>query len=88
MELQEIEKVIERFFVEREGEGISEIIRDIDFIEEGILDSLDLVSLSVFIESNLRKKIDVTDDQTFQSMRRFDSLVAMVTSASATPTHR
>ena len=26
MELQEIEKTIERFFVEREGEGISEII--------------------------------------------------------------
>ena len=88
MELQEIEKTIERFFVEREGEGISEIIRDIDFIEEGILDSLDLVSLSVFIESNLRKKIDVTDDQTFQSMRRFESLVAMVTSASAPPTPR
>lgn len=88
MELQEIEKAIERFFVEREGEGISETIRDIDFIEEGILDSLDLVSLSVFIESNLGKKIDVTDDQTFQSIRRFDSLVAMVTSASTTPTPR
>ena len=88
MELQEIEKTIERFFVEREGEGISEIIRDIDFIEEGILDSLDLVSLSVFIESNLGKKIDVIDDHTFQSMRRFDSLVAMVTSATTTPTPR
>ena len=57
MENKDIEKAIERFFVEREGEGVSDIIRDIDFIEEGILDSLDLVSLAAFIESNLGKKI-------------------------------
>jgi acyl carrier protein len=78
MELRETEKVIERFFVEREGEGVLETIRDIDFIEEGILDSLDLVSLSAFIESNLGKKIDVTDEVVFRSIRRFDSLVEMV----------
>ncbi len=88
MENKDIEKAIERFFVEREGEGVSDIIRDIDFIEEGILDSLDLVSLAAFIESNLGKKIDVTNEQTFQSLRRFDSLVATVASASATPKPR
>ena len=78
MELREPDKVIERVFVEREGEGVLETIRNIDFIEEGILDSLDLVSLSAFIESNLGKKIDVTDEMTFRSIRRFDSLVEMV----------
>ena len=78
MEKQEIEKVITTFFVEREGEGILETIRDIDFIEEGILDSLDLVSLSTFIETNLGKKIDVTSEKAFQSLRRFDTLVTLV----------
>ena len=72
------EKVIAQFFVEREGESILDVIRDIDFIEEGILDSLDIVSLSDFIEVNVGKTIDITNEEDFHRLRRFESLVELV----------
>jgi len=72
------EQKLAQFFIEREGVGILEEIKDIDFMEAGIIDSLDLVSLAVFIERNFNKKIDLADPSTFKAMRRFDSLVALV----------
>lgn len=77
-ELSEKEKKIARFFVEREGTGILEEIRDIDFLEVGIMDSLDIVSLAVFIEQEFGQKIDLTNPQTMLALRRFDSLVALI----------
>jgi len=77
-ELSEKEKKIVRFFVEREGTGILEEIRDIDFLEVGIMDSLDIVSLAVFIEQEFGQKIDLTNPQTMLALRRFDSLVALI----------
>jgi acyl carrier protein len=46
-------------------------------MEAGIIDSLDLVSLAVFIERNFNKKINLADPVTFKAMRRFDSLLAL-----------
>ena len=77
-ELSEKEKKIARFFVEREGTGILEEIRDIDFLEVGIMDSLDIVRLAVFIEQEFGQKIDLTNPQTMLALRRFDSLVALI----------
>lgn len=67
-----------QFFVEREGEGILEELRDMDFVEAGILDSLDMVSLAVFIERSFGKKLDLTDERTFAAARRFDSLMNLM----------
>ena len=78
MNLEKTEKVMERFFVEREGEGILNVLRNVDLVEEGYLDSLDLISLAAFVEANLGKSVDVTGEETLKSLRRFDSLVALV----------
>lgn len=72
------EKKLAQFFVEREGEGILNELRDIDFFETGILDSLDMVTLAVFIEKTFGKKLDLSDDGTFESARRFDSLMNLI----------
>lgn len=77
MSFTENEKLVAQFFVEREGVGILDEIRDIDFIEAGIIDSLDLVSLAVFIEKNFGRKIDLANPATFSAVRRFGSLVAL-----------
>lgn len=76
--MNENEKKIATFFIEREGQGIVEKIRDIDFLESGIIDSLDLVSLAVHIEKNFKIKLDLADPTIFNSARRFDSIVALV----------
>lgn len=79
MKFTDAEQKLAQFFVEREGDGILEEIREIDFIETGIIDSLDLVSLAVFIEQNFGKKIDLASPETFSAARRFDSLMKLIT---------
>lgn len=78
MNFTETELKLARFFTEREGDGILEELRSIDFMESGIIDSLDLVSLAVFIERNFQVKIDLADPTTFAAARRFDSLMALI----------
>ena len=79
MEFTDVEQKLAQFFVEREGDGILEEIREIDFIGTGIIDSLDIVSLAMFIEKNFHKKIDLTSPETFNAARRFDSLITLIT---------
>ena len=79
MEFTDVEQKLAQFFVEREGSGILEEIREIDFIGTGIIDSLDMVSLAMFIEKNFHKKIDLTSSETFNAARRFDSLITLIT---------
>ena len=73
----EIEREIARFFIEREGEGIMDSIRDVDLIDAGILDSLDLVSLATMIDRRFGVKLDIGDPAVLASMRRYDDLVGM-----------
>ena len=79
MEFTDVEQKLAQFFVEREGSGILEEIREIDFIGTGIIDSLDIVSLAMFIEKNFHKKIALTSPETFNAARRFDSLITLIT---------
>ena len=78
MELNKNEAKLAQFFIEREGEGVLEIIKDIDFLEAGIIDSLDFVSLAVFVEKTFGKKLDLTDQDVFQAMKRFQSLLELI----------
>lgn len=78
MRFSDTEIILAKFFVEREGEGVLVEIRNIDLIEAGIIDSLDLVSLAVFIEQEFGKKIDQMNPATMLAVRRFDSLVAII----------
>jgi acyl carrier protein len=78
MSFSDREMKLARFFVEREGEGVLEVIREIDFFDAGIIDSLDMVSLGVYIEKTFGKKLDLTDAATLTAARRFDALMALV----------
>lgn len=77
--MNENEEKIAEFFVQREGKGILKTIKDIDFISSGIIDSLDMVSLAIFIENKFSIKLDLSDPKVLQSIRRFDSIVELVT---------
>ena len=79
MEFSQTEKIVSEFFIEREGEEILKVIRKIDFIDEGILDSLDVVSLAAFLQKKFNKKIDVTNYETIQAFHRFNDIVKLVT---------
>ena len=57
MSFTSVEQTIANFFVQREGKGILEEIRKLDFFEQGILDSLDVVFLATTLRKNLVKKL-------------------------------
>jgi len=66
------------FFVQREGDQIVAELADIDLVETGIIDSLDILDLAILIEKNIGIKIDLSDDQTFSAMRRFNSIINLL----------
>jgi len=74
------EQKLAQFFIEREGEGILEVIRDVDFFEQGFIDSLDMVTLAVYVERNFQKKLDLTDPKTFEAMKKFNTLMNIISS--------
>lgn len=78
MNLNENEIKLAQYFIEREGEGILEVIKDIDFFDEGYIDSLDFISLAVFVENNFGKKLDLTKQDVFKAMKRFQSLIELI----------
>ena len=79
MEFSQTEKIVSEFFIEREGEEILKVIRKIDFIDEGILDSLDVVSLAAFLQKKFNKKIDVTNYETMQAFHHFNDIIKLLT---------
>ena len=79
MEFSQTEKIVSEFFIEREGEEILKVIKKIDFIDEGILDSLDVVSLAAFLQKKFNKKIDVTNYETMQAFHHFNDIVKLLT---------
>jgi len=78
MSFTSVEQTIANFFVQREGKGILEEIRKLDFFDDGILDSIDVVFLATYIEEEFGKKIDIIDDSVLQSLRHFNDIVRLV----------
>ncbi|MBH9538446.1 hypothetical protein [Novosphingopyxis sp. YJ-S2-01] len=83
MPKSEAEMALDDFFVEREGEGAMDEIRQVDLIDAGILDSLDLVTMSVFLENRLGQKVDLGDPATFEAFRRYQTLLDLLNSTAA-----
>jgi len=71
-------KFLRDFFVQREGDQIVAELLDLDLIESGIIDSLDILELAILIEKNVGVKVDLSNDQTFSAMRRFNSIINLL----------
>lgn len=80
MSYTESERKLAEFFVEREGEGVLDTLKQVKLVSEGYLDSLDMVVLAVFIEENFGKKIDLVSEETFLAVQDFAKLHALATS--------
>ncbi len=77
MALTDQQQRLAQFFVQREGAGVLDVITTVDFFQQGLLDSLDMVSLAVFIEKQFKRKLDLTDPATMKAMARFDTLCTL-----------
>lgn len=66
------------YFVKREGELILQTIHNLDLIDSGLMDSLDLIEISEIISENTGVQLDLDDESTFIAMRKIDSLIEMI----------
>jgi acyl carrier protein len=66
------------YFVKREGESIVETIYDLDLIESGLLDSLDLIEISEIILEKTGIQLDLNQESTFIAMRKISTLVDLI----------
>ena len=74
----EKELKLAQFFIDREGDGILETLKDCNLVNEGFLDSLDMVVLAVFIEREFNVKLDLTSSETYSNIQTFDKIFAMI----------
>ena len=72
------EKVLEEFFIRREGTEIIDSLKNVDLLETGLLDSLDVIELAVYLENELGVKIDLTQENSFKAMRQFSSILELI----------
>lgn len=69
---------INNYFVEREGIEILKDLKSVDFFDSGLLDSLDIIEITIKIEEEFGIKLDLSDDSTMKSMRTFEGLLNLI----------
>lgn len=73
--LLRLEQILENYFEEREGEGSFASLRSVDLLEEGIIDSLDMVELAEIISNHSKKTVNMGDSSQFNALRTIDGIL-------------
>ena len=66
------------YFVKKEGKSISKIIHKINLINEGFLDSLDMVTFSLAIEKKFKIKINPNLNQTINNFKTLKLIINLI----------
>jgi acyl carrier protein len=71
-------KILQKWFVDREGQSIVKELHKINLLESGILDSLDILTLVMFLEKKFKIKIDISKPKILKSFEKFDTIVKLL----------
>ena len=72
---QIIKKIIDNFLVKKEGKSILKGIDKKNLIDEGLIDSLDILTLASQIEKKTKKKIDISKAKNFNKFKKYKDLI-------------
>ncbi|MBB44394.1 MAG: hypothetical protein CMM44_11630 [Rhodospirillaceae bacterium] len=72
---KEIESFISEFFKKKDGVKVLKKIKNINLIESGLIDSLDLVTLSLKLEIKFKIKVNPNSSLTLKKFSNFDTLI-------------
>ena len=75
MKKKDIEVFLTNYLIEKEGSGIKKSLLKIDLLESGIIDSLDLVTISIEIEKNFKIKINPNSSKTLKNFSNFNKMI-------------
>ena len=76
----EHEKIIEKFFIQKEGQSIKKKLKKINLVKSGLLDSMDILNLAVFISNKFNIKIDISNEKNLKAFEKFENILNLVKS--------
>jgi len=72
------EKVLESFFVKKEGQNIKKSLKKINLLKSGILDSMDILNLALFISKKFNIKVDISNEKNLKAFEKFDHILKLI----------
>ena len=71
-------KILENFFIKKEGQSIKKSLKKINLIKSGILDSMDILSLALFISKKFNIKVDISNEKNLKAFEKFDHILKLI----------
>tara|TARA_B100001059_G_C17834667_1_gene587141 strand:- start:3388 stop:3633 length:246 start_codon:yes stop_codon:yes gene_type:complete len=70
-----VKKIIDDFLVRKEGKSILKNIEKKKLLNEGLLDSLDILTLASEIEKKTKRKIDISKAKNYNKFNKYKDLI-------------
>lgn len=70
-----IKKIIDDFLIKKEGKTFLKNIEQKKLVDEGIIDSLDILIITSEIEKKTNKKIDISKPKNFNKFNKYKDLI-------------
>ncbi len=72
------EKILENFFVKKEGQNIKKSLKKINLLKSGVLDSMDILNLALFISKKFNIKVDISNEKNLKAFEKFDHILKLI----------
>lgn len=70
-----IKKIVDDFLSKKEGKSILKDIEKKNLVDEGLIDSLDILTIASEIEKKTNKKIDISKSKNFNKFNKYKDLI-------------
>ena len=70
-----VKEILDNFLINKEGRSILKNIEKKKLVNEGLLDSLDILTIASEIEKKTKKKIDISKPKNFKKFNKYKDLI-------------
>jgi acyl carrier protein len=75
---EKVIKELEAFFEKRDGKESLKKLRKKNLIKDGVIDSLDILTLSTILQKKFNYKINLNNSKNLKSFEKFDKIVSLI----------
>ena len=75
---EKVIKELEDFFEKRDGKESLKKLRKKNLIKDGVIDSLDILTLSTILQKKFNYKINLNNSKNLKSFEKFDKIVSLI----------
>ena len=70
-----VKNLLDNFLINKEGKSVLKNINKRKLVDEGLLDSLDILTIASQIEKKTKKKIDISKPKNFNKFNKYKDLI-------------